>query len=325
MSHPSIDMHNLFTRCVASTGIAYTQQPELCDSAQPEPRGRKHSAVQEDHSMPHRKKKRQKQRHQESAPVTDSLELKCSINVQQIRVGDKKMLLARSISPITQPSDGMDRCASVDVLTPVGASDLAENKSAIDERVVINLCSPKQGFPSSTVSSGPSKQTSEHSNLKKESTQSFDHWSSALAPQKSADVLGNSSAVLGIVSWMQLWKKRLHPSATLGSTNTLKAAGEKGNGAVAINVLDTSDSDFESPVKQASHSRAQKRQRMEESDSDWMAGDDEEEEEEDLCKVMLVMGPPGSGKTAAVYACAQELGYKVGSIRRRSELGVMSS
>lgn len=291
----------------------YTQELELCDSAQPKPHGRKHSAVQEDRCVPHRKKKRQKQRLQQSAPVTDSLELKCSINVQQIRVGDKKVLLAHSISPMSQPSGGMDRRASVDVLTPVGTSDLVGNKPARDEPVVVNLCSPEQGFPSSTVPSGLSKQTTEHSNLK-ESMQSFDHWSSALAPQKSADVLSNSSAVLGIVSWMQLWKKRLHPSATTRSTTTVKEAGEKRNGAVAINVLDTSDSDFESPMKRASHSRAQKRQRMEESDSDWMAGDDEEEEEEDLCKVMLLMGPPGSGKTAAVYACAQELGYKVSSV-----------
>ena len=30
-----------------------------------------------------------------------------------------------------------------------------------------------------------------------------------------------------------------------------------------------------------------------------------------LCSAALLCGPPGVGKTAAVYACAQELGYKV--------------
>lgn len=34
-------------------------------------------------------------------------------------------------------------------------------------------------------------------------------------------------------------------------------------------------------------------------------------EEEDLCSTMLITGPPGVGKTASVYACAQELGFKV--------------
>lgn len=35
------------------------------------------------------------------------------------------------------------------------------------------------------------------------------------------------------------------------------------------------------------------------------------EEEIALCNTMLITGPPGVGKTAAVYACAQELGFKV--------------
>lgn len=35
------------------------------------------------------------------------------------------------------------------------------------------------------------------------------------------------------------------------------------------------------------------------------------EEEMSLCNTVLITGPPGVGKTAAVYACAQELGFKV--------------
>lgn len=33
-----------------------------------------------------------------------------------------------------------------------------------------------------------------------------------------------------------------------------------------------------------------------------------------MCNTMLVLGPKGAGKTAAVYACAKELGYKVGVV-----------
>lgn len=35
------------------------------------------------------------------------------------------------------------------------------------------------------------------------------------------------------------------------------------------------------------------------------------EHEQELCNTMLMIGPSGVGKTAAVYACAQELGFKV--------------
>ena len=40
--------------------------------------------------------------------------------------------------------------------------------------------------------------------------------------------------------------------------------------------------------------------------------DDSCNEESGMCNTMLVVGPRGAGKTAAVYACAKELGYKVG-------------
>lgn len=33
--------------------------------------------------------------------------------------------------------------------------------------------------------------------------------------------------------------------------------------------------------------------------------------EKELCNTVLIIGPSGVGKTAAVYACAQELGFKV--------------
>lgn len=36
-----------------------------------------------------------------------------------------------------------------------------------------------------------------------------------------------------------------------------------------------------------------------------------DEEENRLCNTVLITGPTGVGKTAAVYACAQELGFKV--------------
>ena len=38
---------------------------------------------------------------------------------------------------------------------------------------------------------------------------------------------------------------------------------------------------------------------------------DDSDIEDTLCNTMLITGPHGCGKTAAVYALAQELGFKV--------------
>jgi DNA polymerase III delta prime subunit len=47
------------------------------------------------------------------------------------------------------------------------------------------------------------------------------------------------------------------------------------------------------------------------SDSVDFQGNSDDEEESRLCNTVLITGPTGVGKTAAVYACAQELGFKV--------------
>lgn len=48
------------------------------------------------------------------------------------------------------------------------------------------------------------------------------------------------------------------------------------------------------------------------SDSEWdCGGEDYQDAEDTLCNTVLITGPTGVGKTAAVYACAQELGFKV--------------
>ena len=46
--------------------------------------------------------------------------------------------------------------------------------------------------------------------------------------------------------------------------------------------------------------------------SDFDMSSDDSEDEDSLCNTVMLTGPSGVGKTASVYALAQELGFKVG-------------
>lgn len=59
----------------------------------------------------------------------------------------------------------------------------------------------------------------------------------------------------------------------------------------------------------------------------WLGGDGSEGlggAEDMLCNTVLITGPTGVGKTAAVYACAQELGFKVRVPMSKRDLGIIS-
>ncbi|XP_074552897.1 ATPase family AAA domain-containing protein 5 [Halichoeres trimaculatus] len=107
-------------------------------------------------------------------------------------------------------------------------------------------------------------------------------WTDKYQPQNSTDIIGNSASVRRLHSWLKEWKLRV---------------------------------DREERKKQ-------KEQKQEEgsNDSDWDCGEDDSQDGEDiLCNTMLITGPSGVGKTAAVYACAQELGFKVFEVNASSQ------
>ncbi|NXF20643.1 ATAD5 protein, partial [Rhodinocichla rosea] len=102
-------------------------------------------------------------------------------------------------------------------------------------------------------------------------------WTEKYQPQDSSELVGNKKEIERLHSWLKEWKKR----ADLEEKRNQKREREDKDQEDSLSSLDFKDN---------------------KSDI---------EEETTLCNTVLITGPPGVGKTAAVYACAQELGFKI--------------
>ncbi|NXO29269.1 ATAD5 protein, partial [Cisticola juncidis] len=102
-------------------------------------------------------------------------------------------------------------------------------------------------------------------------------WTEKYQPQDSSELVGNKKEIESLHSWLKEWKKR---------------------------------ADLEEKRNQKSEKEAQEREDSL-SSLDFKDSNSDVEEETTLCNTVLITGPPGVGKTAAVYACAQELGFKI--------------
>ncbi|KFP26918.1 ATPase family AAA domain-containing protein 5, partial [Colius striatus] len=102
-------------------------------------------------------------------------------------------------------------------------------------------------------------------------------WTEKYQPQDSSELVGNKKEIERLHSWLKEWKKR----ADWEEKRNQKGEKEDKEHQDSLDSLDFRD-----------------------SKSDL-------EEEMSLCNTVLITGPPGVGKTAAVYACAQELGFKI--------------
>ncbi|XP_051996027.1 ATPase family AAA domain-containing protein 5-like [Xyrauchen texanus] len=108
-------------------------------------------------------------------------------------------------------------------------------------------------------------------------------WSEKYQPQHSDDLIGNLESVQRLHSWLKEWKLR---------------------------------TDREEKRKQL------EKKQEEDSNDSWLMGNGGvglEDMEDLLCNTLLITGPTGVGKTAAVYACAQELGFKVFEVNSSSQ------
>ncbi|XP_048223311.1 ATPase family AAA domain-containing protein 5 isoform X2 [Perognathus longimembris pacificus] len=107
-------------------------------------------------------------------------------------------------------------------------------------------------------------------------------WTEKYQPQNANELIGNDLAIKKLHSWLKDWKRR----AELEERQNLKG----------------------------------KRDEKLEDFSDRIGSDSSSDEEESrLCNTVLITGPTGVGKTAAVYACAQELGFKIFEVNASSQ------
>ncbi len=117
-------------------------------------------------------------------------------------------------------------------------------------------------------------------------------WNHLYRPIRSHDIIGNKVGVAKIHDWLSKWK-----SSSNNSNN--------GRGLV-MNTQGCHDNTDPQPTRR-------RRQRLidlnESLNSSFCSN--EVEESEEVGVALLVCGPVGCGKTATVYACAEELGYKV--------------
>lgn len=131
-----------------------------------------------------------------------------------------------------------------------------------------------------------------------------DLWSCIYRPRKSSEVIGNSIQCSRICNWLARWKAH---GATEKKVKEVPQRTRNRPRQASAWWISHPDTDFVPADRlKCSKGRSSLSQRYLNSDSDA-----EVDEEDELCPVMVVCGPTGSGKSAAVYACAEELGFGV--------------
>ncbi|XP_072538935.1 ATPase family AAA domain-containing protein 5b [Salminus brasiliensis] len=140
-------------------------------------------------------------------------------------------------------------------------------------------------------------------------------WTEIYQPQHSSGVIGNSASVRKLHSWLKEWRMRADVEERRRRREERRRMQEENSANVLLaqwfKTVSVSAVMLSPPVP------------LLPTGESWDCGDFEGESlmverEAELCNTVLIGGPAGVGKTAAVYACAQELGYKVFEVNSSS-------
>ena len=154
----------------------------------------------------------------------------------------------------------------------------------------------KSGNPASAGSEATATSKQNKANSKVEARVKYDpqltssmQWTMKYAPQCAEDIIGNSSVVMNLASWLGQWEAR----------------------------------DLRSKRKQAKHFGGNNDDSSECSSDDFISsgsssGEDSDSDGVDLPNTALLVGANGVGKTATVYALAHEMGFKVMEVNASS-------
>ena len=140
-------------------------------------------------------------------------------------------------------------------------------------------------------------------------------WNDLYQPKQSCDIIGNQEGVGKIFDWLSKWRDRCsNSSAKEQSGKQPTTVLKKGRSSETYPkqqqervppISSTGDSDFKVPSRR----RTPRVVSVDDSfNSSFCSSGDEDDE---MGVALLLCGPVGCGKTAAVYACAHQLGYKV--------------
>ena len=187
-----------------------------------------------------------------------------------------------------------------------------------------------QADTSSTTRSELSDRLAGDRKSKGERGECCDLWTELYRPRSGAEVIGNEAGVQQLLGWLQIWKDKCSNQKNLSDGVTLPAKQKrqrKNPSEMSGNLSRCSRENSPMPewarreggddFRSLTHVR-RRRKRLVLSHS----SESEEEEEggcgevegEGVTSVLLLCGPTGCGKTAAVYACAAELGFKVSRV-----------
>ena len=145
-----------------------------------------------------------------------------------------------------------------------------------------------------------------------------DLWSSVYRPLSSSEVIGNSKQCSELCNWLKQWKHSVNNSKPAPSVVANKQMSHKQcRKGPKVNEWWEKDCDEDFvPAEKVNLSKGRSNLCRR-----YLSGDGESSEEEESVReedgeegetsVMLLCGPHGAGKTAAVYAAANQLGFKV--------------